>query len=52
MMHEIAQESGTERYCVPSQFFDLIVGSGTGGLFALMLGRLGMVFPIMLLEIC
>lgn len=48
VMREIATENGTERYDTPSQFFDLIAGSGTGGLFALMLGRLGMVYAVYL----
>jgi patatin-like phospholipase/acyl hydrolase len=29
----------------PSQYFDLIGGTGTGGLIAIMLGLLGMVIP-------
>ena len=48
VMREIVSESGTENYRTPSQFFDLIAGSGTGGLFALMLGRLGMVYTVYL----
>jgi Patatin-like phospholipase len=42
MMEEIARRNGIAE-ARPCQYFDLIGGTGTGGLIAIMLGRLGMV---------
>ena len=42
MMEEIARRNGTAE-ALPCQYFDLIGGTGTGGLIAIMLGWLGMV---------
>jgi len=42
MMEEIARHNGMAEAC-PCQYFDLIGGTGTGGLMAIMLGHLGMV---------
>lgn len=40
----LSNQSSTQRGLVkPCEFFDLICGTGTGGLIALMLGRLEMV---------
>ena len=41
-MEEIARRTGTEE-AHPCDYFDLIGGTGTGGLIAIMLGRLRMV---------
>jgi len=41
-MDEIEANSQT-RSAPPCEYFDLIGGSGSGGLIAIMLGRLGMV---------
>jgi patatin-like phospholipase/acyl hydrolase len=42
-MLEIKYQSGAERIPLPYEYFDLIGGTGTGGLIAIMLGRLRMV---------
>lgn len=42
IMEEIARRKGIAE-ARPCQYFDLIGGTGTGGLIAIMLGRLGMV---------
>ena len=42
IMEEIARRNGTAQAC-PCEYFDLIGGTGTGGLIAIMLGRLRMV---------
>ena len=39
---------GSRTLPLPSQFFDLICGTSTGGLIALMLGRLNMVLKILI----
>jgi patatin-like phospholipase/acyl hydrolase len=46
-MQEIEREReiGATETPLPCQYFDLIGGTGTGGLIAIMLGRLGMVRP-------
>lgn len=43
ILRSLMQKVGDEAQ--PYQFFDLIVGTGWGGLLALMLGRLKMVRP-------
>ena len=42
-MDEIARRNGTAE-ARPCEYFDLIGGTGTGGLIAIMLGRLRMVY--------
>jgi Patatin-like phospholipase len=44
IMDEIGRRSHTPEPPLPHQYFDLIGGTGTGGLIAIMLGRLRMVF--------
>jgi patatin-like phospholipase/acyl hydrolase len=43
IMEEIERQSGAERTPLPCEYFDLIGGTSTGGLIAIMLGRLRMV---------
>jgi patatin-like phospholipase/acyl hydrolase len=43
IMEEIGRQTNATDTPLPSQYFDLIGGTSTGGLIALMLGRLGMV---------
>lgn len=43
IMAEIGRSAETEQDALPCEFFDLIGGTSTGGLIALMLGRLRMV---------
>lgn len=45
LMQEIQRKTKSDRLPHPSEYFDLIGGTSTGGLIALMLGRLGMVRP-------
>jgi len=42
-MEEIQRQSGAEETPLPCQYFDLIGGTSTGGLIAIMLGGLRMV---------
>ena len=42
-MEEIERQTNAPVTPLPCQYFDLIGGTSTGGLIALMLGRLGMV---------
>ncbi|KZT38062.1 FabD/lysophospholipase-like protein [Sistotremastrum suecicum HHB10207 ss-3] len=42
IMYRIQVREGLDRMPLPCQYFDLIGGSGTGGLIALLLGRCGM----------
>jgi hypothetical protein len=42
-MEEIQRQSGAADTPLPHQYFDLIGGTSTGGLIALMLGRMRMV---------
>lgn len=44
IMETIKHKEGLQETPRPCQYFDLICGTSTGGLIALMLGRLGMVF--------
>jgi len=43
IMEEIQRRSGAEDTPLPCEYFDLIGGTSTGGLIAIMLGRLRMV---------
>jgi Patatin-like phospholipase len=45
IMEEIRRQSGAEKTPLPCDHFDLIGGTNTGGLIAIMLGRLRMVCP-------
>jgi len=45
IMDTIKHKEGLQETPRPCQHFDLIGGTSTGGLIALMLGRLGMVWP-------
>lgn len=47
-MEDIAQRINAAETPRPSEYFDLIGGTSTGGLIAIMLGLLGMVFLLML----
>jgi patatin-like phospholipase/acyl hydrolase len=49
IMQELRRASGLPEPPRPCQYFDLIGGTSTGGLIAIMLGRLGMVYA---LSIC
>jgi len=46
IMEEIRRRSEADETPLPCQYFDLIGGTSTGGLIAIMLGRLQMVIPI------
>jgi patatin-like phospholipase/acyl hydrolase len=51
IMEEIQRRSSAECTPLPCEYFDLIGGTSTGGLIAIMLGRLRMVLsPFMLLT--
>jgi patatin-like phospholipase/acyl hydrolase len=43
IMAEIGRSAGSAQDALPCEYFDLIGGTSTGGLIALMLGRLRMV---------
>jgi patatin-like phospholipase/acyl hydrolase len=45
-MEEVGRRAKLASTPLPCQYFDLIGGTSTGGLIAIMLGRLRMVFPI------
>lgn len=49
-MEEIARRTGAPE-AHPCDYFDLIGGTGTGGLIAIMLGRLRMVSPPPILSV-
>jgi Patatin-like phospholipase len=46
IMEEIGRQSGAGRTPLPCEYFDLIGGTSTGGLIAIMLGHLRMVCPL------
>jgi len=50
IMEEIQHRSSVECTPLPCQYFDLIGGTSTGGLIAIMLGRLRMVLSSMVLT--
>ncbi|KAG8699957.1 hypothetical protein FRC09_006262, partial [Ceratobasidium sp. 395] len=41
-MRRLQAELGTKNQLRPCEYFDMIAGAGTGGLIAILLGRLGM----------
>jgi len=54
LMRKVRLARGKRAEVRPCEVFDLICGTGTGGLVALMLGRLEMVFPYVttLIQVC
>ena len=45
IMEDVEQRTEADEIPKPCEYFDLIGGTGTGGLIAIMLGLLGMVVP-------
>ena len=48
IMEDIGSRTGAGETPKPCEYFDLIGGTSTGGLIAIMLGLLGMVFQLLL----
>ena len=48
LMDEVADKKGDGKPALPCEYFDLICGTSTGGLIALMLGRLRMVWATLI----
>jgi patatin-like phospholipase/acyl hydrolase len=46
-MEDIEQQTGASETPRPCDYFDLIGGTSTGGLIAIMLGLLGMVYLVL-----
>jgi patatin-like phospholipase/acyl hydrolase len=47
IMEDIEQQTGASETPRPCDYFDLIGGTSTGGLIAIMLGLLGMVYLVL-----
>lgn len=48
LMYEVQRVENLDHPPLPCQYFDLMGGTSTGGLIAIMLGRLRMVFSLLL----
>jgi patatin-like phospholipase/acyl hydrolase len=46
IMEDIGQRKEVDKPPKPCEYFDLVGGTGMGGLIAVMLGRLGMVWSV------
>ena len=46
IMEDIGQRKEADQPPKPCEYFDLVGGTGMGGLIAVMLGRLGMVWSV------
>jgi patatin-like phospholipase/acyl hydrolase len=46
IMEDIGQRNGVDEPPKPCEYFDLVGGTGMGGLIAVMLGRLRMVWAV------